>query len=102
MTDDQIKQLENMEVRIRRIIICCLLFVAVFLISITVQDYVDNHDKVIDGRYTITYIRDGVKCQYKTNRIKFHDNDNIISFHDAISGNEIMLNHYVIEVEEDG
>lgn len=102
MTDNQIKRLENIEVRIRRIIICCLVFVSVFLISITVQDYIDNHDKVIEGHYTITYIRDGVKCQYKTNYIKFHDNDNIISFHDAISGNEIMLNHYVIEVEEDG
>ena len=102
MTEEQILRLEKLEYRIRNVIICFLICFVISLMICAIKDMnINNHTNVINGHYTITYIKDGVKCQYKTDRIKFHDNDNTISFHDQISGNEIIINHYVIELEDD-
>ena len=101
MDELEIKKLERFERLIPGLIIVTIVTIISLWVSLFGDIINQNNINTINGHYTITYIKDGVKCKYKTNKIKFHDGDNVITFRDVVSGNEIILNHYVIEVEDE-
>lgn len=90
------------ELSILKQLICFILGIliglVVYVVAYTIQS--SNDIKCLHGHYTITYIKDNVTLKYYTNQIIFHD-DQMISFRDSLSNNEIILNHYVIEVEDE-
>ena len=103
MVDEEtMRELDRISRSMRTYVITLIIAVIVYVITTTIQYIVNDRTmRAVDGHYTITYVQDGVKCKYRANEIKFHSGDNVITFRDAISGNEIILNHYVIEVEDE-